>query len=361
MGAQIPGSPYRYKELETERTIRLVTILPGNDRDYIHLEIQHRHLEDNMTAFEALSYVWRNPNHRKEVFINTISFDVRPSLFSALRHLRYHDKRRVIWIDAVAIDQEDLDKKSIQVPFMRYIYHFAAATVVFIGEADADTAWAFNYFKILHTLYYFYYETPKATTQRGLRSRVIGYDLKRLFRFLEREWFERAWTFQEICSSTEFQVVCGEHSIAWTIIVFAIAAVRLGSDGAGLAGVEDRALTRIEYWALLHFLGKSDAPQQFSMTTLLSETRGLGTTDARDRIYSLMSMAEIGRFGLQPDYTLSVSATYILGTRCLIKDDNGLGVFQQLDKPKDANELPSWVPDWRQKQRGVTLVPSKVP
>jgi hypothetical protein len=74
-----------------------------------------------------------------------------------------------------------------------------------------------------------------------------------------------------------------------------------------------------------------------------------------------MAMAEMGRFVFQPDYTLNVSATYILATRCLIKDDNGLRVFQQLDKREEANDLPSWVPDWRQKQRGVPLVSSKVP
>jgi hypothetical protein len=356
------GTPtYCYRELETERTIRLITICPGSVDDNVQLGIQHRHLDDDATAFEALSYVWGNPNPRKQIFINNIPFEVGPSLYSALHHLRHHNEKRVMWIDAVAINQEDLHEKSVQVPLMRFIYPLAAATVVFIGEADEDTSWAFNCFEMLHALYCFWYETPKAATQRGLRSRVIGYDLKRLFRFMSRDWFARAWTFQEICLSTEVQVICGEHSIPWTTIVFAIAAVRLGSDGTGLTGVEDRALTRIEYWALLHFIGKSSAPLQFSMTTLLSETKGLATTDSRDRIYSLMAMAEMGRFVFQPDYTLSVSATYILATRCLIKDDNGLRVFQQLDKPKKSNDLPSWVPDWRQNQRGVPLVPSKVP
>jgi hypothetical protein len=214
---------------------------------------------------------------------------------------------------------------------------------------------------MLHALYSFWYETPKAATQRGLRARVLQYDLPRLFRFLRREWFERAWTFQEICLSTEVQIVCGEYSIAWSVIVFAIAAVRMGSDGAGLVGVQDRALTRIEYWALLHLIGKPDAPRQFSMTTLLYETRGLATTNPVDRIYSLMAVANIGRVELKPDYTLSVAATYILATRWSIINDNDLRVFQQLDRPKRVNDLPSWVPDWRQKQRGLPLIPSRIP
>jgi hypothetical protein len=363
MGTQAAASAhqYCYKALETARTIRLIIIHPGKVNDDIHLDIQHRHLDDDATAFEALSYVWGSPEPHEEVFINGIAFNVGPNLFCALHHLRYRDKRRVMWIDAVAINQEDLQEKNIQLPLMRYIYPLASSTVVFVGEADSDTAWAFNCFEMLHALYCFWYENPKAATQRGLRYRIVRYDLARLFQFFNRDWFERAWTFQEICLSAEVLVVCGDHKIPWTTIVFAIAAVRLGSDGTGLVDVKDRVLARIEYWALSHLIGRRSAPRQFSMTTLLSETRGLATTNARDRIYSVMGMAEIGRSVVQPDYTLSVAATYILATRRFIMDDNGLRVFQQLDRPEPANDLPSWVPDWRQNQRGVTLVQSKVP
>ncbi|KAF2689302.1 hypothetical protein K458DRAFT_357974, partial [Lentithecium fluviatile CBS 122367] len=139
-----PTHRYRYKKLETERTIRLVTILPGSISDDIHLEIQHRHLDHEAPAYEALSYVWGVSDSCGEVFISNVAVDVTPNLFDALRCLRYGDKSRIMWIDAIAIKQEDLAEKSTQLPLMRFIYPRAAATVVYVGDADEDTAWAFN-------------------------------------------------------------------------------------------------------------------------------------------------------------------------------------------------------------------------
>lgn len=303
---RLAPTKYRYRPLETERSIRLVTIIPGDANDNINLTIQHWHIDDSELVYEALPYTWGAPENLKLIYINHFAFEVTPNLFDALRRLRLPDKRRTLWVDAICINQEDIAEKSTQLPLMRDIYLKASAVVVWIGQADAagQVEWAFKCFKSLAVLYMFWHETPVAATQRGLRSRVLQYNLPGVFCLLGRPWFEQAWTFQEICLSLNVEVICGPHSIPWQHIVCAIAAVRMGGDGAGLTGVQKSTLARVEYWALLHLVGISRKSKQLSLTRLLSETKGLATTDARDRIYSLLGLANVNTDLFQPDYSV---------------------------------------------------------
>jgi hypothetical protein len=50
------------------------------------------------------------------------SVPVTKNLYSALRHLRLHDKVRVLWIDALCINQSDLAERSHQIPYMGSIF-----------------------------------------------------------------------------------------------------------------------------------------------------------------------------------------------------------------------------------------------
>lgn len=187
-----------------------------------------------------------------------------------------------------------------------------------------------------------------------------NFDWQPIFRFFRRDWFGRAWTFQEVCLSLHVEVLCSQRSIEWPRIVFGMAAARIGGHSGALAGIPKSALTRMDYWALVHIVGRLRARGQRSLTTLLSETRGLAATDARDRVYSLMGIAYVKTDTFRPDFLATVASTYIRVTRLLIAEDNTLDVFQQLDRPRAVDDLPSWVPDWRQKQRGSSFVPSKV-
>jgi len=48
-------------------------------------------------------------------------FDVRPNLYTALCTFRLEDHPRMLWIDAICINQGDDAEKSTQVPLMRRI------------------------------------------------------------------------------------------------------------------------------------------------------------------------------------------------------------------------------------------------
>lgn len=96
-------------------------------------------------AFEALSYVWGSEDDPGLAFvqtsagISTRTISIGRNLESALRHLRYGDKPRKLWVDAICINQTDDDEKSVQVRRMSRIYQSAYRVVAWIGpKADGS-------------------------------------------------------------------------------------------------------------------------------------------------------------------------------------------------------------------------------
>ncbi|OCK89082.1 HET-domain-containing protein [Cenococcum geophilum 1.58] len=85
---------------------------------------------DHIPVYEALSYTWGTelPVHR--ICCNGQNFAIRPNLFHALRRLRYRTKPRLLWIDAICIDQDNTDEKNLQIPLMRNIYMSASQVLV---------------------------------------------------------------------------------------------------------------------------------------------------------------------------------------------------------------------------------------
>lgn len=53
----------------------------------------------------------------------------------ALKQVRLPDSTRDLWIDAVCINQDDIEERGAQVQLMRRIYKNARSVVVYIGEA----------------------------------------------------------------------------------------------------------------------------------------------------------------------------------------------------------------------------------
>jgi hypothetical protein len=84
--------------------------------------------------FEALSYTWGKarppPATEQNIVLNSQIFPVFENLFAALQRLRHLSKARVLWIDAICINQKDIQERQEQVLLMRQIYEQAQQVVV---------------------------------------------------------------------------------------------------------------------------------------------------------------------------------------------------------------------------------------
>jgi hypothetical protein len=164
-------------------SIRLLRLMPHKDRNAdIHCELFEYVLEvsNGSHLYESLSYVWGTPKEPLPVFIHGKRFEVNSNLHAALTQLRNHSLDRILWIDAICIDQENLIEKAHQIQFMATVYSQAYRVLVWLGETAVDSDLVFE-------------EIQNETVNRS----AAALDEKRLqaagLALLQRPWFRRIW------------------------------------------------------------------------------------------------------------------------------------------------------------------------
>jgi hypothetical protein len=101
----------------SKQEFRIVTVAAGNFEEPIHCELEVVSPSDNK-PYEALSYAWGDNKPSWKVFINGTRHAVSQNLESALRHLRYKDRSRTLWVDALSINQTNIQERNSQVKHM---------------------------------------------------------------------------------------------------------------------------------------------------------------------------------------------------------------------------------------------------
>lgn len=121
-----------YNPIVGDDTIRLLEILPGSGIDVVACRLRTVQFSD-APQYEALSYCWGDALFNMEAYCNGERLAITTNLYSALSHLRNDNKLRVLWVDAICINQADIDERNQQVRLMRQIYEKAEAVVVWLG------------------------------------------------------------------------------------------------------------------------------------------------------------------------------------------------------------------------------------
>ncbi|KAF2472244.1 HET-domain-containing protein, partial [Lindgomyces ingoldianus] len=124
--------------------IRLLQLLPGNYDDPI---VCYLFQIDSITLYEydALSYVWGSTDGQRVIFVNDWEMAVTQNLEVALRSLRGEEDPKIIWVDAICIDQTSVPEKSSQVGKMGDIYKAAKKVVVFLGPENQASDTVFDF------------------------------------------------------------------------------------------------------------------------------------------------------------------------------------------------------------------------
>ena len=114
--------------------IRVIEILPGRWKEDITCALAVLKLENNAN-YEALSYVWGIPKETVLISVNGHVFNVTRNLHCALRRLRSSKASRTPWVDAICINQYELDERGAQVSIMQDIYAKGREEQVHLGES----------------------------------------------------------------------------------------------------------------------------------------------------------------------------------------------------------------------------------
>lgn len=196
-------SPYPYSSLLPD-SIRLLRLLPSGHKD-APVQCQlfsycQQEVSQGDQFYEALSYVWGDENKTLPIFIGNQRFDVTENLHAALSRLRDHSLERVIWVDAICINQRNEEEKEKQIQLMARIYGQAYSVVVWLGEEADDSDVALK-------------AIISAGNDRGLKFTDNATVQQAVTKLLERKWFQRIWVmahnpFMTLGNSTKEWIRC---------------------------------------------------------------------------------------------------------------------------------------------------------
>lgn len=126
--------------MRAKTEIRIITLLPPPlfAPHEIECTISTAKLSSK-PIYEALSYVWGKPVFDRRVYIGDKELNITASLATALQQLRYRDRPRRLWVDAISINQKDNAEKTSQIPLMAQIYGQATSVIGWLGEKSIQT------------------------------------------------------------------------------------------------------------------------------------------------------------------------------------------------------------------------------
>lgn len=143
----VSGSVNLYQPLHSGSTIRLLELEAGIFQDPFHVCFHLADLQAGPVDYEAISYVWgqTTSNTRgahgqtQRVMCGTQSIPISRNLSEALRYIRYSDRSRMIWVDALCINQTDDKERGHQVTLMSKVYSTAKRVIIWLSGRTTQT------------------------------------------------------------------------------------------------------------------------------------------------------------------------------------------------------------------------------
>ncbi|KAL5328035.1 hypothetical protein ACEPPN_005742 [Leptodophora sp. 'Broadleaf-Isolate-01'] len=370
---------YKYSSLRADRNeIRLIHLYPGQSHHDICVSIIHVDSSQN-PSYEALSYAWGDPARSEKIIVrsrspvsgrsNTTEYpgaftvdavhtfatlSISHNLSIALRHLRLSKDVRTLWIDAISINQDDIEERSEEVAKMGPLYSNAWRVVVWLGGSSQDSLLALQTLRnIRQDIDFFEKDGLRSSLTRGKtrelersssgwRADILNWIAIR--NLLNRPWFGRLWIFQEIGHATKAVVVVGKDELSWEAFRIAVFWIIYMTEGkAPLSDVFDAAYLRQIESLLQENPGRA-------LERLLDSTKKAICYDPRDRIYAVLSLLHEQdpiRRAIEPDYSKSVEQVYQEVTMRQIQLTGQLRLLTLCTfwSSGSSLQLPSWVPD----------------
>jgi len=167
--------------------IRLLRLKPDEDETApIQCELFNYSLQKSTKGthlYEALSYVWGDPNETSPIRVDGDQFPVTIKLHEALSRLRDRSIERIIWVDAVCINQENGQEKKHQIQLMAKIFGQANRVIIWLGEAADDSDLAVEEIRVAGS------KKSTNSSNETIQRAILA--------LLGRVWFRRIWVREQ--------------------------------------------------------------------------------------------------------------------------------------------------------------------
>ncbi|KAF1984049.1 HET-domain-containing protein, partial [Aulographum hederae CBS 113979] len=279
---------------------RLVHLRPSKYwADPIAFEFQRCSLQPTKLPFyEAVSYTWGPIDEKGTVTYAGRRILVGKNVEALLRRFRLKDNTRLLWIDALCINQEDHSEKSEQVAMMDVIYQGASRVLIYLGEADEQCNNANSDSIMMHF---------------GHRWSSEHFPIQKMAKFFDdRSWFSRMWVLQEVALAEHPLVVCGSCCIPWACIP--------------AWWIRNSRHLEKHKWAVPPALSiDSIGARRNSLLQLLHSTRLSRATMPHDKVYGLIGLlSPMDKASIPIDYRREVEHLYTGVATSIIKQENSL-------------------------------------
>lgn len=298
-----------YQPLPSARAMRLLELQTGKANEIVRCRLITVESFNAAPSYEALSYCWGSGDKVREIECdqNATSFTVTENVFVVLGRLRLENYNRLLWIDAMCINQHDLAERSQQVSIMRLIYAHASKVLIWLGVrgnrftatialmrsiarhcCDDRTSWDKQLGKASD------YDHISSTEPIWVLPDPTDACWLHLGRFFDIPWFFRVWVIQELQSCNEVQVLCGEETVEWKTVALVAAWLRASPSGRRrLRELRSRAGSQGAFMGTsqVHFMSlrQLTTHQEAPFLRLLDRAMSFRSSDPRDKIYALLT------------------------------------------------------------------------
>jgi hypothetical protein len=352
------ATSYVYQPLDdATQSIRLIRLQSAfSFESDVQCEIYHVTLE-TQPIYEALSYAWGDANVTSPIFLEGCPFQATVNLVSALRYLRHEDKTRTLWVDAICIDQSNVQERGHQVAFMAKIYSMAECDILWLGDDPDDEAEkTFKFIQNMgHTFKNLTAEGKERTKALRAASSFLGDDapiapLRRIMS--DRPIWKRIWIVQEIVVARNVFLQCGIHSMFWDSLTNFMD-LMVPDDHPlwqrpGALSFYKQVLVSITYGMNID-TARIDHHKVGNLSSILdlwSQFYRLQATDSRDKIFALLGLATPTPLGLNSDYTKAPSEIFTMAVRSHIYQTKKLDALCIGHRQQANMALPTWVVDF---------------
>jgi len=408
---------YRYQPLPqiadvgtTPPYTRILSLEPGKGDEPLCGRLDIINVE-SAPPYDALSYTWGTGDPTNYIWIEGEPIPLRSNLEIALRALRLPSNPRLMWIDALCIDQSSLDERSRQVQYMRLVYKHSEKVISWLGRKTPGVEEAFECAKRHSDVRRLVEESSEETDNQNQGQfyefvhDMVGNAtadlpetaMPHLYELFDREYFSRSWVVQEVFVGPPPVAKCEELEIPLFDLVSVL--MFLGEQRKAIAKPSS-----LDVWYLISSARNPYSPVRTSqipgsigpLLSTLESMRHFKATDNRDKIYALLGICDEGtqatsattrltptidRFPsplhsaatANPDFANSLSLELNVGIPGALKPDYNkdivsvyteialyhirkppialdiLSYVQHHSNPSD-NEYPSWVPKWFEKK-----------
>ncbi|KAJ4178898.1 hypothetical protein NW755_012828 [Fusarium falciforme] len=331
-----PSSEFAYRPLHNKSAIRLLELLPSDNRTETLLG---RLIESDLTLqpdYEAVSYVWGDTSVNECIMLDEQPVSITANLHSALVHIRHASDVRTLWVDALCIDQSTHAERNQQVTIMGDIYKSARQVLVWLGKPANDSHLVFEYIQDETNNTFPNFRKPPARYLQAWKALV------------RRPWFFRTWVIQEVALSRKAIIMCGENSAPWMDLGSGHRA-DISGGALGLSRVSSVPGFKADHpfegfdadshvWRL-RMLKPGSHPAE-----VIQYSRACQSSEVRDRVYGLLGLFDPGFMAV--DYDLPVEDIFRQFTEAAIQRTGDLGILKWFGHGPRSKSLPSWVPDF---------------